>query len=375
MTFFNSLPKLTKQQLFLFFILPCALIISIAVTIVLAGPKRYSLTALGELNTQNLPQAEAQVVALDNSKPPEDLKNLSVLLLGYGGAGHQGGYLTDVIQLVYVDFQSAKIYLISIPRDLWVKLPNGKSAKVNSAFTLGDESGSEFVQSGGRTAKEMVSIITGLPINNFVAVDFVGFQRLIGEQLGGIDVNVAETLEDEWYPVKGLELETCGMTAEEVAEVSNKFSGFELEKQFPCRYEHLLFKQGLNHMEGGDALKYVRSRHGSGAGDFSRSRRQQEVMAAMAKKLLSKNALTQPKKIFENLSHTISTDFDISILEYLAPAFASIQSNYQQVNVNLSTENVLQSSKSANGQYIIIPKAGENNWQEVHNYIKKQIET
>ena len=130
---------------------------------------------------------------------------MTVVLLGYGGAGHQGGFLTDVIQIMHIDFDKAKINLISVPRDLWVKLPNDKQAKINTAFTLGVDP-NKPVASGGQVAKQMAANVTGIPIDYFIAIDFVGFKRLIGEEINGIVVNVPETLDDSWYPIKGEEL-------------------------------------------------------------------------------------------------------------------------------------------------------------------------
>ncbi len=296
-------------------------------------------------------------------QPPEDLKTLNVLLLGYGGAGHQGGYLTDVIQVAHFDFETGLIKLISIPRDLWVSLPNGKQAKINQAFTLG-ENPDQFVESGAQAAKKMAQVVTGLPLDYYVAVDFVGFQRFIGEDLGGIEVDVPETLEDPWYPIRGEELNPCGLTPEEVAAVTAKYSGFELEKQFECRYEQLYFKKGLNHMEGGDALKYVRSRHGSAAGDFSRSQRQQAVLAGIRDKLLKLENLDEIPTFFQTVSDNLTTDLDLELVKYLTPALQQA-GQYELESIIISTDNVLKTGKSTDGQFILLPKQGLDQWDEV----------
>ena len=300
--------------------------------------------------------------------PPEDLETLTVLLLGYGGAGHQGGFLTDVIQLVHLDFKKAQVNLISIPRDLWIKLPNGKQAKINTAFTLG-ENPNQPITSGGQIAKQMVTAISGISIDYFVAVDFVGFKRLIGIELDGIEVNVPETLDDYWYPIKGEELNPCGITPQEVADLTANYSGFELEKQFECRYEHLYFEKGLVKMEGGDALGYVRSRHGSAGGDFSRSQRQHALLKAIRDKLWSIEALEKAPEFFEKITKHFITDVDLKIVKYLVPALKTAK-NFETKSVVLSTENVFTTSKSSTGQFIVVPK---NNWESVHNYIQQQL--
>ncbi|MCL5970905.1 MAG: LCP family protein [Patescibacteria group bacterium] len=297
----------------------------------------------------------------------KDTKTLGILLLGYGGAGHDGGNLTDAIQLLFLDFSKKKVILVSIPRDLWIKLPNGKEAKINAFLLPGANNPSE-------TPKSIISTVTGLPVNYFISVDFVGFMRAIGIELKGIDVNVAETLDDPLYPISGEEVNPCGLTPEEIADITEKYSGLERDKQFPCRYEHLHFEKGLVHMEGGDALKYVRSRHGSGEGDISRGKRQQEVLIAIAQKLMSLNALDNTGKFFEQLTKHLKTDIDIKIAEYLTPFLKSAK-DFQVVNINLGPANVLTTATSNDKQAIIIPKEGINQWNKVQSYIKEQIET
>ena len=70
------------------------------------------------------PLAEDKVLAAADPQPlpesVEKLETLNLLLLGSGGAGHEGGELTDAIILAHIDFRQAKIGLISIPRDLWI---------------------------------------------------------------------------------------------------------------------------------------------------------------------------------------------------------------------------------------------------------------
>ncbi len=302
---------------------------------------------------------------------PDDVEQLNVLLLGYGGPGHQGGYLTDAIQLVQIDFSAQQVNLISLPRDLFVQLPTGKHAKLNTAFTLGEDPRNP-VESGGVVAKRMVEQVTGLQVDHYMAVDFVGFQRVIGNWLGGIDVMVGQTLDDPWYPVRGLEQESCGKSPEEIAELTARLSGFELEKQFPCRYERVFFEPGLRRMEGGDALAYVRSRHGSAGGDFSRSQRQHEVLDAIQKKIFTLESLQKAPESFTAASEHVSTDFTLEDVTKLAPLLKTGR-NFSQKSIVLSTENVFMTSKSSTGQFILQPKAGPNDWSEVHAFLTSQL--
>ncbi len=354
--------KFTNKKLLL--IIGGVLVVTIATTIIF-----FSSHSKPSPEPENFPDTSSAQAKLDISQtPPEELKTLTILLLGYGGAGHQGGFLTDVIQLLHINFKKSQISLISIPRDLWVKLPNGKQAKINTAFTLGEDR-TQPIASGGEVSRQMATAITNLPIDYFVAVDFVGFKRLIGETLDGLEVDVPETLDDPWYPIKGEELNTCDKTADEVAQLSAQYSGFQLEKQFECRYEHLYFPQGLNKMEGHDALAYVRSRHGSTGGDFSRSQRQHALLEAIGNKLWSIKALENAPEFFQKVSAHLTTDIDLKVIKYLVPALKTTHT-FQVKNIVLSTANVFTTSKSSAGAFIVVPKT---NWQTVHEFIKQQL--
>jgi anionic cell wall polymer biosynthesis LytR-Cps2A-Psr (LCP) family protein len=304
-------------------------------------------------------------------EPPKDVNTLNVLLLGYGGAGHQGGFLTDVIQVAHFNFDDSTLRFISIPRDLWVGLPNGKSAKVNTAFSLGSASQSK-VDGGAKVAKQMAQVITGLKIDHYIAVDFVGYKRAIGYSLQNIEVNVPETLSDPWYPIEGRQQDPCGLSPEEIAQVTNQYSGFELEKQFPCRYEKIHFPKGKNIMEGQDALNYVRSRHGSSGGDFDRSKRQVAVLKAIKDKLFTLDAFTKLPKFFDGITRHTDSDINWKIAEHLAPLMKGSK-DYSIDSVVLSTQNVFENSRSNSGQFILIPKEGDNNWDAVHKYIQNNL--
>jgi len=297
-----------------------------------------------------------------------DRKELSILLIGYGGAGHQGGMLADLIQIAHIDFEKQVLSFISVPRDLELRLDNDTYRKINNVFSS-QMSGTEPMINAGQVTKELLSSVSNLNIKYFIAVDFVGFQRLIGRELGSIEVEVAENFEDQWYPVEGKQLEPCGYSNEEIAQLTATLSGFELEKQFACRYETIYFPAGSQKMEGDDALKYVRSRHSSS--DFDRSRRQVEVLTGVRNKLFDLEALNNIPRFFKQVNQHVYTDLDLEILEYFAPLLINAN-EFEIRNINLSTENVLNSSKSNNG-FVLVPKGGHNNWIELQNFIQNAL--
>ena len=122
-------------------------------------------------------------------------------------------------------------------------------------------------------------------------------------------------------------------------------------------------------MEGGDALKYVRSRHSSS--DFDRSRRQVEVMTGIRKKLFDLDALSKIPQFFKQINQHVHTDLDLESLQYFAPLLVNAN-DFQVKNINLSTENVLNSSSSNNGS-VLIPKAGRDNWNGLKIFLQESL--
>lgn len=313
-------------------------------------------------------------------KVSADSKHISILLLGFGGAGHDGGYLSDAIILVYLDVIKQKLAFIHIPRDIWVDLQVGKNSmpmKINGALAMGTKTSNypvttvskDNILKASSLTKQAVTTITGIPIDFVVTVDFNNFIQAI-DSLKGIDVNVAKNFNDPWYPKKGFELELCGHTPEEVTAMSATMSGFLLEKQFPCRYENLYFKAGKNHMNGETALKYGRSRHTSS--DFDRGLRQISIIRAIISKLFSLKALDNIMDFYQSLTKSVKTDITANQIEIIAPILKTVP-NLQVVELGLDTNNVLTGTNSSFGGAILIPKEGEGNWQTVQNFIKEKI--
>jgi len=304
----------------------------------------------------------------------------NVLLLGYGGAGHSGGGLTDSITLANVDTKEKKVALVSIPRDLWIALPvdydNKQNYKINAAYAIGGDDNKypnkkpfyRGEDGGGELAKYAASIVTGIEVDYYLSVDFAGLVDAI-DLLKGIEVDVKHPFDDYFYPVKGLENETCGISNEDITEFHQKYSGFQLEKQFECRYEHLHFEKGTQQMDGETALKFVRSRHSDQyGGDFARSERQHEILIAIKDKLITLDAISQTSTLFNKLVGSVHTDLDKDALRDMLTVFGS-PGEYAVAHIYLTEDNVFYSSTSSGGQYILVPREGVNSWDGVHKYI------
>ncbi len=310
----------------------------------------------------------------------DPLASFSILVLGYGGGKHEGGLLTDTMLVAKIEPKNNLIKLVSIPRDIWVPLPvNGddiKNFKINAAYAIGSDNinypnkRAEFTgkAGGGEMAKYIVSKVVGFDIDYFVALNFNGFIKLI-DILGGVEVTNLKSFTDPMYPIEININDNCGKTEDEVAAISATLSGERLEKEFSCRYEVLNFQKGILHMDGLTALKYSRSRHSiEDGGDFNRSFRQKQVIMAIKNKIISIGFIPKIIPFINTLSGNLITDINIDRMGQLI-SLADVISNSKIDFISLSDNNVLTESVSIDRQYILIPRAGEDNWTEVHSFI------
>ncbi len=304
-------------------------------------------------------------------KEAEESK-FNVLIMGVGGGGHEGPDLTDTMIFASIDPENKKVTLVSIPRDLWIP---ELQAKINTAYTYG-----ELKKEGGGLilAKSSVSKVLGQQIDYSIKVDFDGFVKAI-DMVGGIDIDVENTLDDYKYPLEGNENELCGHEEESVASLSAEIatgSADELEV-FPCRYEHLHFDKGIQRMNGTTALKFVRSRHGvNGEGsDFARSKRQEKVISAFRDKVFSVGTFLNPVKVVnlvDVFKDSIETDvkddeYDDFVKLVQKMEGAKIESIVLDLGGGEERHGLL--TENFEKQYYLSPRVGKSDFSEIHEFI------
>ncbi len=303
---------------------------------------------------------------------------VNVLFLGIGGGGHDGPLLTDTVMYIGIDPKVQRVTLISIPRDLW--LPDLK-AKINTAYAFGEK----IKKDGGLLlTKVIVEKVIGQRIDYVLRIDFNGFVRAI-DMVGGVEVNVERNFEDFEYPIAGKETDACGFEGEEFEKRATSSAVFEA---FPCRYEHIVFREGIRHMSGEEALKFVRSRHAKGleGTDFARSRRQEITIAAFKEKVFSLSTLLNPGKImslYDVFQDTIHTN--IRQNEY--DDFVKLIQKVQDAEINSvvfsytdpysDTQGIFINpldSSEYNNQWVLIPRLGNGNFSEIQKQVECEIE-
>lgn len=280
----------------------------------------------------------------------------NVLFLGKGGSNHPGGQLTDTIMLVRIRHEDKKVAMLSIPRDLYVSIPGDGQSKINQAYVTGfnsTENSEEKGKAGADLASEVVSNVTGVPIHYYVTADFTGFREVV-DAIGGLTIDVEKELDDPLYPNEGFTSEG--------------------EYYKTDAYEPLLVEVGLQKMDGELALKYVRSRHGTGVSDFDRAYRQQQVLYAIREKTLSLGVLANPKKVSDIVSsvgdHVRISMSPSELCEFLEK-FSEVDDSSIINAVLDNSENGLLTS-SNNGSSILLPKSGD--FAQIQSFVKNIFE-
>jgi len=195
----------------------------------------------------------SQLRALFGNTSPligESQDRVNVLLLGRGGEGHDGPNLTDTMILASIRPSTNDVALLSIPRDLYVEIPNFGYNKLNSAFALGEDY--DYPGGGARLATETIEQITEQEIPYYVTIDFTGFEQIVDE-LGGINVDVPRPFYDNLHDLE--------------------------------------YDAGQTRFDGAAALYFVRARYVDGpeGGDFARAGRTQLIGLAIRDKALELN--------------------------------------------------------------------------------------
>ncbi len=235
------------------------IVLGCLLTAVVVGVGALTFSAVQTLNA-----VRREPGLLPSDRPSVDpaqlvAKPLNFLLLGSDSRGQDRGR-SDVMMLVHSDPSRAKLYLISLPRDLWVPIPGHGTNKINAAYAFG----------GAPLAVRTVQNLLGVTIDNVALTDFEGFFRLI-DDVGGVTV---------------------------FNEIPSAKDGFD-------------FPRGDITLTGASALAYVRDRYSLPRGDFDRAERQRLVVQAIVDKVASGKTLGDPAKLLAvigRLSKSVTVD-------------------------------------------------------------------
>jgi LCP family protein required for cell wall assembly len=259
---------------------------------------------------------------------PDD--RLTVLITGVDSSPSRGHALTDTLIVASIDPKTHRGVLISIPRDLArFPLPDGRiyQGKINSLMTYAASHPEEFPKGPLPTLIETLGHLIGVPIHYFAAIDLAGFVQMV-DSVGGIDIVNQKDIDD---PVYG------GWT-------DTRPIGFHLSA-------------GPHHLDGQNALAYARSRKGPGDNDFTRARRQQEVLLALRDRMTDPTVIPQLPGLVQAVGKTLRTNVppdQVPVLLELAKSNADAPVGQVVLGPRKYATNPPLSESG--GQYILVPK-------------------
>jgi LCP family protein required for cell wall assembly len=229
--------------------------------------------------------------------------------------------LTQSMILVRVEPATKHVTMLSIPRDLWVPLSTGGSAKIDAAYSYG----------GAAAAIATVQRNFHVHVDEYAWIGLKGLIKLI-DQLGGVDVFVTNPVLDDFYPD-------------------------DIGGGFLYGYKRVAVLPGAQHLDGSKALQYVRSRHNDINGDFGRSARQQQVLLALKAKASTLNAADLPD-IVNALKGEFKTSMGLDrVRSLLGVANAFDPANVRQIVLYVPAYT---SYGQISGQSVLIP-----HWSEI----------
>jgi LCP family protein required for cell wall assembly len=277
---------------------------------------------------------------------------INVLLLGRGGGNHDGPDLTDSMMVASIDPVNHTSTLISIPRDLWVDIPNEGAMKINAAWETGEfnylhkvapgSTDPNAIQAGFDEADQVVESVLGMTIHYNVLVNFQAFQQAV-DTVGGVTVNVPSDLVD---PTMAWENGN----------------------------NPVLAKAGVDQFNGKTALTYVRSRETTS--DFARADRQRAVLVALKNKVETAGTLSNPlklAKLMNTFGNNVHTDLSAKDAQRLYGIVKGIpDAKTTSLSLTGSPNNYFTTGTMA-GQSITLPAAGLFNYNAIQAFIRSQL--
>lgn len=290
----------------------------------------------------------------------EDQGRVNILLAGNSAddVGHSGGQLTDSIMLVSIDTRNNKAFMLSIPRDLWVRVPGDGRQKINGAYVFGENDGYKkdgYPEGGMGALEEVVSESLDMPIHYYALVNYNALKQAV-DAVGGVDITVAS--EDS----RGLyDPNIDWSTGKPLVRLSN----------------------GRHHLNGQSALNLARARgdsyrsYGFAGSDFTRTEHQRQLLTALKTKAVSAGTLANPAKLSslsDAIGNNVKTDFKINEVRRLYDIMKKISNNnIQSLSLNdANGESLLASYTSPAGQSALIPAAGLDDFSDIRAFIRQR---
>jgi LCP family protein required for cell wall assembly len=273
-----------------------------------------------------------------NAKSPQDVwpgeQYVTILVLGVDTRADGGDQNADVIILARLNLKDRTMHSVSIPRDLLVEIPGHGEGKINGAYNIGVNDEPDSRVAGVAMMRDTLEYNFGIPIDDYVMIDFNGFEKVI-DSVGGIDITVPEAIHDTEYPTEDYGTTTLDIPA------------------------------GHQHMDGDTALAYARTRHGDS--DDARRDRQILVIQALFEKGQRIGSLTKIVNLILAVGDTVQTSFHFN--EQLALASMALNMDERQIDMTSVNQPMIQPGTADDGAWVYV-----GDLQEISAFIESSLD-
>jgi polyisoprenyl-teichoic acid--peptidoglycan teichoic acid transferase len=285
----------------------------------------------GNLSIQN----PNTLTLLANGAYPAPGDRVNILVLGWDRRPSEPcPCQTDTMILATLDSKTSTAGMVTIPRDLWVPIPGVGEQRIDAAWSFGEDR--KYPGGGFGLVKKTVEADLGRKVDYYVLINFDGFRKIV-DALGGVDIDVPRPIDDPTYPD---------------------------DQSFG--YIPLHFSAGLQHMDGERALQYARTRHQDS--DFSRSRRQIQILMALRDKALRLDLVPQIPRLIQSMWGAVQTD--IPIPEAIALAQTASQIRTENLQIGSIDQTMAVGFRTSGGADVLRP-----DWTKIGHLLDQIIPT
>mgnify|MGYP005838698349 CR=1 FL=1 len=220
---------------------------------------------------------------------------INILLLGSDTFNPNNTGRTDMIVILSINRSAGTVSMLSVPRDLYVYIPDYRVYRINSAYARGVQT--DHPGGGAGMLSDTILYNLGIEIDHYARVDFSRFRRIVND-LGGVDISVDCELED-W-----------------------RLTSPDLDPNAEENWEMFTLPVGAYRMDGDLALWYARSRRSTS--DFDRGRRHMALLRAIYRRIQSLNLIQQVADVYPQLLELVETDLTLDDVLSLIPMASSL---------------------------------------------------
>lgn len=300
----------------------------------------------------------------------EDSGHVNILLAGYSAddPGHQGADLTDSIMIVSINTKNNTAFLLSIPRDLWVRLGSNNCqsgyeyCKINEAFEDGEGSNGD-TNAGMSLLANAINRRFGLTIDYWALINYQAIKDAVNA-VGGIDVTIKGDAGGGAVDPRGV---------------------YDPDIDYATGHVLADYSNGVHHLNGEQALDLARSRgdaygsYGLAQGDYDRTMYQRQMLVAVKDKAVSAGVLANPislANLLDAIGNNVKTDFQTSeihrLYDLVKPIKGSAIKSYGLNNVNGQNKNLVEGA-TIDGQSVQVPTLGINDYSAIQQFIQQLL--